>query len=157
MKGLQDVPRGSMLSNALRALTCANKENPNWTAVMDICGVGSRSAFAICKSVGLDPNQKIYDYPALHDSEFCGKERGDMFERGNVLRSLAGLSSRLYVMVIELDDQADNAFSGIVLVDVSEYYDVGDRVVKLKEFQPRSGFTGPMWELSSLEEAVNAQ
>ena len=70
MKDLQDIPRELMLKSALRALSCANKGNPIWVAVMDMCGVGSRSAIAICKSIGLNPNQKIYDYPSSHDKEF---------------------------------------------------------------------------------------
>lgn len=74
MTDLQDIPNGLILKNALQILSCVNKGNPIWVAVMDICGVGSNSAIAICKSIGLDPNQKIYDYPSSHDKESFEKK-----------------------------------------------------------------------------------
>jgi ribosomal protein S13 len=65
MKRLDEVPRDLMVRAGIRLLrqhgTRAVKGAPVWVAVVDLCGVGSTSACAICKELGIDPGVSIRD------------------------------------------------------------------------------------------------
>jgi len=65
MKRLDEVPRDLMVRAGIRLLrkhgSSVAKTAPVWVAVVDLCGVGSTSACAICRELGLDPDTLIQD------------------------------------------------------------------------------------------------
>jgi hypothetical protein len=54
---LEHIPRKLMLICAHRMLSKKYKGLPLWAFVLDICATGSRSAAAICRHCGWDPDQ----------------------------------------------------------------------------------------------------
>ncbi len=75
----------------------------------------------------------------------------DLFKVGNVLKSLR---QQLFVMVIGIGVTDPKGFSGVVLYDQSHLLSIG-WMTHLHRFQ--GAVEHPAWELSSLQEAADAQ
>ncbi len=104
---------------------------------------------------------QVYDYALWLQYRVSGnakQETEDMFTPGNVLKCIGHTEqSPLFVLVNNVPFGESVSFSATILLDVSEYYDVGSIEFPMKYFDSTSGFTGLRWSTSSFEEVANAR
>ncbi len=82
----------------------------------------------------------------------------DLFRVGNVLKCIGRTEQLpLFVLVNNVPIGGRALFAVTILLDVSEYYDVGSIEFPVKYFDSTSGFAGPMWSPSSFEEVASAR
>lgn len=101
---------------------------------------------------------QVYDYALQLQGQLSGEDEKSLFQAGNILKSLARTSSMpLYVMVTgNSGSVSPDSFMSIVLLDISEWYDLGDRI-HVQRSDKAPGFSGLAWELSSIEEVADAK